>query len=599
MGPIFLRASPRLALAQVGLSMVQSVIPAVVVYATGRFLSVAIGLPHSGFESAQGVQARNYLLLLAVAVAVAQMVGPVQSAITWGYQRRFGTHMSELLMRAVGALPGLEHLEEESFQRKLELARNRIGWQPTELLQSAFAIYGGIIQALAMGAVASQFAWWAPLVVAGAAIPSSAMTLKYGLGYWLVIWRGTQEARHADYARRTAMDKLAAKEIRIADLGAWLQVRKTRYFLSSLEDLWRARRRGSAVSGALLLLQPVALLWVATRMLDAARQGGVDAGHFMAEFSALTGCMLAVAQILNSLGWARDAVQFLPVAFELLETAERDPRLDVRGTRQATPDRAPSIRFRGVSFTYPRTDRKILDRLDLDIEAGTSVALVGVNGAGKTTLIKLLCRFYDPDEGSIELGGVDVREYDLASYRARLAVIFQDFVKYSLTATENIGVGSIANVSDESMVRQAAQRIGVLEKLDGLPSGFDTVLDKQFEGGAELSGGEWQRVALARALMAQVGHGADVLVLDEPTASLDVRTEHDLYQRFEELSHGRTTILVSHRFSTVRMASRVIYLEHGRVVEDGSHHDLMRLKGRYAELYRLQAAHFKETGSLE
>jgi ABC-type multidrug transport system fused ATPase/permease subunit len=284
-----------------------------------------------------------------------------------------------------------------------------------------------------------------------------------------------------------------------------------------------------------------------------------------------------------------------------LGLADADPRLDVSGTRPARQLTRTGIRFEGVSFTYPSADpdaRLVLDHLDLDIEAGSSVALVGENGAGKTTLIKLLCRFYDPTSGRITLDGVDIRELDLVDLRTRMAVIFQDFVRYQLPARDNVGFGALAAAGDTALLREAASRVGILDLLEGLPDGWDTPLAREF-GGVDLSGGEWQRVALARAMMAQVGRDADLLVLDEPTASLDVRVENELYGHFAELSRGRTTLLVSHRFSTVRMAGRIVLLADGRVAEDGSHEQLVAAGGRYAELYEVQASHYRLTGSLE
>jgi ATP-binding cassette, subfamily B, bacterial len=291
----------------------------------------------------------------------------------------------------------------------------------------------------------------------------------------------------------------------------------------------------------------------------------------------------------------------------VLGLAEADPRLDLSGTTPARPPARTGIRFEGVSFVYPGTDRLVLDCLDLDITAGTSIALVGENGAGKTTLIKLLCRFYDPTEGRITVDGVDIRELDLDDYRSRLAVIFQDFVHYNLPARDNVGFGALDRAGDAAAgkphdrlgaLREAAAKVGILEVIEALPDGWDTPLAREF-GGVDLSGGEWQRVALARAMMAQVGRDADLLVLDEPTASLDVRVENELYGHFAELSRGRTTLLVSHRFSTVRMAGRIVLLAGGRVVEDGSHEQLIAAGGRYAELYEVQASHYRLTGSLE
>jgi ATP-binding cassette subfamily B protein len=311
--------------------------------------------------------------------------------------------------------------------------------------------------------------------------------------------------------------------------------------------------------------------------------------------------------LLREASRARRSSFYMPSAMRVLGLAKADPRLDIAGTTPARPQERTGIRFEGVSFTYPGTDRKVLDRLDLDITAGTSIALVGENGAGKTTLIKLLCRFYDPTEGRITVDGVDIKTLDLDDYRSRLAVIFQDFVHYNLPARDNVGFGALESAGDTAAgkphdniaaLEEAASRVGILEMVEALPDGWDTTLAREF-GGVDLSGGEWQRVALARAMMAQAGRNSDLLVLDEPTASLDVRIENELYGHFAELSRGKTTLLVSHRFSTVRMAGRIVLLAGGRVVEDGSHEELIAAGGRYAELYEVQASHYRLTGSLE
>jgi ABC-type multidrug transport system fused ATPase/permease subunit len=261
----------------------------------------------------------------------------------------------------------------------------------------------------------------------------------------------------------------------------------------------------------------------------------------------------------------------------------------------AAPERA-GIRFEGVTFRYPGREADTLAGLDLHVPAGRSLAIVGANGAGKTTLVKLLCRLYEPQGGRILADGVDVREMDPAVWRRRVAVIFQDFVHYHLPARENVGFGSLGSLgrpgADERL-EEAAARAGALDVIRGLPRGWDTVLSRRFTGGVDLSGGEWQRVALARALFAVHG-GADVLILDEPSANLDVRAEAALYERFLDLTEGLTTVLISHRFSTVRRADRIVVLEDGRVLEQGPHEALLARGGRYAALFALQAARFTD-----
>ncbi|HEY7293905.1 MAG TPA: ATP-binding cassette domain-containing protein, partial [Dehalococcoidia bacterium] len=278
-----------------------------------------------------------------------------------------------------------------------------------------------------------------------------------------------------------------------------------------------------------------------------------------------------------------------------------EPQGSAATVRRSLPREAPrqGIRFEGVSFRYSVRDadpsagvgQSVLHDLDLFIPAGRSLAIVGENGAGKTTLVKLIARLYDPTAGRITVDGVNLRELDARDWQRRVSAIFQDFVHFALPVRDNIGFGAIEQVDSQPALVEAARKAGVLEVIEALPRGWDTVLSRQYAGGADLSGGQWQRVALARALFAVSG-GAHVLILDEPTANLDVRAEAALYERFLDITQGLTTILISHRFSTVRRADRIVVLEGGRIVEDGTHDELLATGGRYAHMFTLQAQRF-------
>jgi ATP-binding cassette subfamily B protein len=283
----------------------------------------------------------------------------------------------------------------------------------------------------------------------------------------------------------------------------------------------------------------------------------------------------------------------VPRVLALERRLAEKPRMEGRQVPADTPRTV--IRFERVTFRYPGVDHPVLRELDLAIPAGRSLAIVGTNGAGKTTLVKLLCRLYEPSSGHISVDGVNLAAFDPQAWRGRVAAIFQDFTRYHLSARANIALGAPAFAGDMEKLRAAARRAGALEVIDALPRGWDTVLSRDYAGGVDLSGGQWQRIALARALFA-VENGARVLILDEPTANLDVRAEAALYDRFLDITHGLTTILISHRFSTVRRADHIVVVEGGQVVERGSHDALMAQNNRYAAMFHVQAQRFADGG---
>jgi ATP-binding cassette subfamily B protein len=591
------RSSPGLAGALLACTIVAGGAPALAVAATGRFLSRLPEAIRLGSGSPAGHQVRGALVLIAAAVFVSQLVGPVQNSVLFGLQRRFEAYLSRRLMAATVALPGLAYFEDPEFRDELSVA-HWIGFGPVHTLQFLTQVFQSGSQLLAMAAVAAAYAGWVPALVFVSALPGGIASWRFESITGLARWRRSDDTRRADYYRNLAVMRDPGKELRIFALAPWAKARQARHWLAGITEMLALRRRGLL---AVLWLHAFAVGGLALAyvlMLRSTIAGHTSVGRFTAASIAAVGLSTSVVSLFREASRARRSSFYLPSAMRVLGLARAEPRLDVSGTRPARQLTRTGIRFEDVSFAYPGTERVVLDHLDLDIEAGTSVALVGENGAGKTTLVKLLCRFYDPTEGRITLDGVDIRELDLLDLRTRMAVIFQDFVHYLLPARDNVGFGALEAAGDEGLLREAASRVGILDQLESLPEGWDTPLAREF-GGVDLSGGEWQRVALARAMMAEVGRDADLLVLDEPTASLDVRVENELYGHFADLSRGRTTLLVSHRFSTVRMAGRIVLLADGRVAEDGTHDELVAAGGRYAELYEVQASHYRLTGTLE
>jgi ABC-type multidrug transport system fused ATPase/permease subunit len=476
------------------------------------------------------------------------------------------------------------HLEDSRLMSDLTMGRDfDLGISGPPLSISMDFIASGLVElvcGLASAVVLAAYSWWAPLLLAGAWLGT----------HWLLresaVWKDriTDEVRaaqrQADYAYRLAVDPPAAKELRLFGLSGWVVDRFASARRRLLDLQWRATRlRERPVLWSLLLVLSanVFVFWMMAEDLVAGRLALARVVTFA------TAALGSSTVAFGGLSWALDSAAAPVGAVLRLQPAMERAGALVHGTREATRMPVGEIRFRNVRFAYPTASQPVLNGFDLTIPAGSSLAIVGQNGAGKTTLAKLLCRLYDPKEGSIEVDGVDLRELDIDAWRARLTAVFQDFIRFELSLRANVAPNG--GVPDE--VIQAALAEAGAEHLASL----DRVLARGYEGGTDLSGGQWQRIAPARTLCA-VKLGASVVLLDEPTAQLDVRGEAEIFERILAATRHLTTILISHRFSTVRHADRICVLEHGRVVELGTHDELMAAGVRYHTMFTLQASRF-------
>ena len=524
-----------------------------------------------------------------------QVLGPLHTALSANLGDRTSAWLYDELTSACVAVPGIGHLEDPDLAADLQVARDfDRGMTGPPLSVSMDFIAGGLVDmvaGLAQACVLFGFAWWAPPVLAGAWLGTHWLLRESG------VWkdRNTEEVRQAqrdaDYAYRLAVDPPAAKELRIFGLPDWVLDRflVSRRRLHRLQyEATRMRERSVLASLALVLAANALVLWA---LASAALDHRLALSGLVVYASAAVGTSMIA---FGGLNWALDSAAAPVAAVARLKAAMGRAGTITPGTRPAGGMPAHQIRFREVTFAYPAApDRPVLKALDLEIPAGGSLAIVGQNGAGKTTLAKLLCRLYDPQSGAIEVDGTDLRDLDLESWRARVTAVFQDFVRFELTLRENVAPretegGAPGDAALDDTVRAALAEAGA----DAL-AGLDTVLAKGYSGGTELSGGQWQRVALARALAA-VRLGAGLVLLDEPTAQLDVRDEAEIFERVLAATRSCTTILISHRFSTVRHVDRIAVVEHGAVVELGSHEELMALRGRYWTMFSLQAQRFAE-----
>jgi ATP-binding cassette, subfamily B, bacterial len=522
------------------------------------------------------------LALLGVVFVLLQVLTPIHQAISANLGDRTAAWLYDRLTDACIRPPGMGHLEDPKLTNDLIVARDfDLGMTGPPLQVSMDFIAGGLVEMIggvASACVLAAYAWWAPIVLGGAWLAT----------HWLLresaIWRdrNTDEVRRAqrdaDYAYRLAVDPPASKELRLFGLAGWVidrfVARRTR--LHELQyAATRLRERPIAWSVLLVTTANVLVFW---SLASAASTGRISLGAAV----VFAQCAVGTSMIaFGGLNWALDGAAAPVAAVLRLDSAMQPAGALPSGRRTAAGTPAREVRFRHVAFAYPGGAR-VLDGFDLTIPAGSSLAIVGQNGAGKTTLAKLLCRLYDPQSGAIEIDGIGLRDFDLDSWHSRVAAVFQDFVRFELSLRDNVAPGG----APDDVVRAALESAGAATL-----ASLDTVLARGYEGGTDLSGGQWQRVALARALCA-VKLGAGVVLLDEPTAQLDVRGEAEIFDRILSATRQCTTILISHRFSTVRHADRICVLEHGRVVEHGTHDELIALGGRYRTMFDLQAQRF-------
>ncbi|MGH9223121.1 MAG: ABC transporter ATP-binding protein, partial [Acidimicrobiales bacterium] len=534
-------------------------------------------------------------LAAVMAVNIVQhLIIPLRGVATIRAVKEIDGWLVTRVLRAIQAPVGIDHLHDPTLLDDLALG----GGNPTLLTPETpgGAAVGLVVRAgrwtgaLGSGLVLAAVAPVAAVFLLGATMLVRTRAHREHLVYVNGLRPLWPLFRRANYTASLATAPGAAKETRIFGLTDWLIDRHEREWTSVTSTAITHRRPVrtwlARTQGLMTVAQAAAFAYLAHQ----AATGRVSLGQLTAAVSS----SIALTT-LSATSHEDDAVDFGMASLDAVERIEQRavPAQAARGDQHPATDLPTrSIRFEGVSFTYRGSDRPALSGVDLELPAGRSVAIVGDNGAGKTTLVKLLARLHEPDEGRILVDGVDLRDLDPVAWRRRLAVIFQDFVRYELPARDNIGFGALDLRHDDGALAAAIHQAGATEVVGHLPAGLDTVLSRRFPGGADLSGGEWQKIALARALLAVEG-GAGVLVLDEPTANLDVRAEAELFERFLELTSACTTLLVSHRFSTVRRADLICVLSRGgRVIEQGTHADLLSKGDRYAELFSLQAAKF-------
>jgi ATP-binding cassette subfamily B protein len=519
--------------------------------------------------------------LAACGSMLARVIDYLDSLLADKYTR----HVSIEVMRHAAGLD-LAAYEDPVFYDRLERARvqatDRLG-----MIQSLGRLLQQIVTTLSLSISIVYFSPWLLLILIAGVVPAFLGESHFAFLEYAKNFRQTPVRRHLDYLRILGGSKEAAKELKLFGLARFLTERFTELsngiYRENVELSGRRLRIGALLSVLGTLGYYTAYAWVVWRTVN----GELSIGTLYFLAGAILQASNNIQQIFSTVSSIADQALFLT---DLLAFFEMEPT--IRSKPDALPAPRPVVRgfeFCDVSFSYPGSTRLVLDRLSFTLRPGERVALIGENGEGKTTVVKLLTRLYDPTGGQILLDGVDLREYNLEDLYREIGVIFQDFMRYEMTARENVGVGRIEDVHNTERIVAAARKSLADEVIAKLPGGYEQMLGRRFHEGVDISGGEWQRLALARAYL----RDAQILILDEPTAALDARSEYEVFARFAELTAGKMTLFISHRFSTVRMADRIILMRNGRIAEEGNHRQLIALGGRYAEMFELQAANYR------
>lgn len=586
--------SPPLMAALAATVLASAVFPVAFTVVSGLLVGSVPATVQHGFDSSAG---RSTLVLLAVASAlfgVTQMIEPLRESLATILGLRFDRHLQKRVMHAVGTPAGIAHLEDPKVLDRVKVAQG-IGttfFGPGDALSAFTSVVPTRVRGLGSVLLLVPFHWWLALALLIIQLVAWRLVRREYFRSIALVSDRASAIRRSEYFRDLAFSAGAAKELRLWGLLEWLTDRCDGEWRRVMSEAWRERARGRWTMISIVLTLAAAYGLAVMLVALAALEGEIGLGTLAVYAGAIRGsaALSSMSHADFRLNQGTEAIRAV-VSLQPLGTTASGV-----GQGLLLPKRSPrqGIQFEGITFRYPGQESDTLSNLELFIPAGESVAIVGPNGAGKTTLVKLLCRLYEPTAGRIVVDGMDLRKVDPRAWQRQIAALFQDYVRYHLSARDNVSLSlGSAGEAGRQELREAARKAGCLALAEALPQGWETLLSREYSGGVELSGGEWQRIALARALYA-TECGARVLILDEPTAHLDVRAEADLNRQMLQVTRGLTTILVSHRFSTVRRATYIFLLAEGRVAEQGTHDELVAAGGQYADMYALQAARFAE-----
>ncbi len=575
--------SPPLVVATVILRLIRALLPLAMLWVPKLILDAVVLRISRG----QG-NLRHIWNLVAVELALAvvsDVLGRANTLFDSLLGDRFTNRVSVRLMEHATALD-LASFEDPVFYDKLERARRQTTGR-MGLLAALLNVCQDTLSLISLSAGLIVFSPWLMLLLVAAVLPAFLGETHFTTLAYSILYRWTPQRRRLDYLRMLGASIQSAKEIKIFGLGPHL----AKQYHQVSEDIYLENKavaiKRATLGSALNLVSTGGYYGAYAVVLVKTLAGGISVGTFTFLTGAFSRSRGYIERVLSSFNDISEQAIFLKDLFEFFEMQPT-----IRSLPHSIPAPRPILRgfeFRNVGFAYPGSDRMVVQNINFHLHPAEKLALIGENGAGKTTLVKLLARLYDPTEGAILLDGIDLREYGVEDLRREIGVIFQDYMRYDMFVRENIGFGKIEALDEQTRIETAAMKSMAQNVIDRLPNGYDQMVGRRFEGGVDLSGGEWQKMALARAYM----RDAQLLILDEPTATLDARAEYEVFQRFADLTRDRMAVLISHRFSTVRMADRILVLAGGTVSEQGTHQQLISLGGRYAELFELQAAGYR------
>jgi len=579
--PLLWTAAPREIIFLIVVTVLQGFLPAISVWITKLVVDTVTTALISGRELGYTVLAPLVAAWIG-ALLLDSLLYPWVLALQGNLNDKLTAHISLLLMRKADTFSDLSRFEDSLFYDELQLLQQQVSYKPLNLLENLVELGRSLVTLIVIVGLLVPLAFWIPLVIAIATIPQIVVASQYGKAIWLNLFENSPQARRMEYFTSVMLTDTYAKEIRLFKLGSFFIERYLQAFQSLHQSMRHLRGKQAFWSSSLAILSTLgngfAFYWVVQK----AFRGQFSPGSVLLFVQSLTYFQNNLERLVANWLDLLENILYMQQFFYFLDSPISMP-LSIPGEKVPTPIRS-GITFDKVDFHYP-DGRLALQDISFTLVPGQTVAIVGENGAGKTTLVKLLTRLYDPTQGCILVDGIDLRNLNLEQWRQQIAGVFQDFGHYALTLGENIALGNLAALEHSDILKYAIEKADIVKLVDHFPTREDTPLGKQF-GGTELSGGQWQKLALARAFVRQE---AQLLLLDEPTAALDPRSECELFRRFIELAEGKTTILITHRLASVRMADRILVLKSGYLIEDGTHQELLQRGGEYTALWNMQA----------